>query len=80
MQVTKDKVVTLEYTMTDDEGDVVDTTDNGEPLSFIQGRASLLPAIEAAIEGKEVGHRLAITLEPVPGSYRLQWSHSMMKV
>lgn len=64
MQVTKDKVVTLEYTMTDGEGHVVDSTDNGEPLSFIQGRESLLPAIEAVIEGKEVGHRLVITLEP----------------
>ena len=64
MQVTKDKVVTIEYTLTDDEGHVVDTTDHGDPLSFIQGKGSLLPAIEAAIEGKQVGHRLAITLEP----------------
>ncbi|EGV52358.1 FKBP-type peptidyl-prolyl cis-trans isomerase [Candidatus Endoriftia persephone] len=64
MQVTKDKVVTIEYTMTDEEGTVVDTTDNGEPLSFIQGKESLLAAIEAAIEGRDVGEKLSIVLEP----------------
>ncbi len=64
MQVTKDKVVILEYTMNDDEGHVIDTTDDGEPLSFIQGRGNLLPAIEAAIEGHEMGQRMTITLKP----------------
>lgn len=64
MQVTKDKVVTIEYTMTDDEGHVVDTTDNGDPLSFIQGRGNLFPSIEAAIEGHEMGERLSIVLRP----------------
>ncbi len=63
MQVAKDKVVTIEYTLTDVEGRVVDTTDNGEPLSFIQGRGNLFPAIEAAIAGHEMGARLSIVLE-----------------
>ena len=64
MQVTKDKVVTIEYTMKDNQGNLVDTTDNSEPLSFIQGRASLLPAIESAVEGLEMGKRITITLAP----------------
>ncbi|MBL3600515.1 MAG: peptidylprolyl isomerase [gamma proteobacterium endosymbiont of Lamellibrachia anaximandri] len=64
MQVTKDKVVTIEYTMTDDEKRVVDTTDNGDPLSFIQGRGSLLSAIETAIEGRNIGERLSLVLTP----------------
>ena len=64
MQVTTDKVVTIEYTMTDDEGRVVDTTDNGEALSFIQGKESLFPALEAAIEGQEMGGRLSVVLRP----------------
>lgn len=64
MHVTKDKVITIEYTMTDNEGHIIDTTDNGEPLSFIQGKGSLLPAIEAAVEGTQIGQQLTITLEP----------------
>ena len=67
MRVTKDKVVTIEYTMTSGEGRVVDTTDNGEALSYIQGRGQLLPAIEAVIDGCETGHRLAISLTPEQG-------------
>ena len=64
MQVTKDKVVSIEYTMTTDKGKSVDTTDNGEALSFIHGRGQLLPAIEEAIDGCPVGQRLAIALAP----------------
>jgi len=64
MQVTKEKVVTIEYTMTDTEGQVVDSTDNAEPLAFIQGRGSLLAAIEAAVEGRQMGERVTLCLEP----------------
>ena len=64
MQVTTDKVVTIEYRMTDDEGLVVDTTDNGEPLSIIQGKGRMFPALEAAIEGQEMGNRVSVVLHP----------------
>ena len=64
MRVTKDKVVTIEYTMTGEEGRVIDTTDDGEAFSFIQGRGQLLPAIEQAVDGCEIGRRLVVTLTP----------------
>ena len=68
MRVAKDKVVTIEYTMKDDRGNVVDTTDDGDPLSFIQGRESVFPAIEAAVEGHDTGARVSVVLEP-PDAY-----------
>ncbi|HEC16103.1 MAG TPA: peptidylprolyl isomerase [Sedimenticola sp.] len=64
MQVTKDKVVTLEYTTTDDEGRVVDTTDHAREFSFIQGRGAIFPALEEALEGRNMGERLKVTLTP----------------
>ena len=64
MQVSKDKVVTLEYTTRDEEGRVVDTTDNAKEFSFIQGRGAIFSALEEAIEGHNMGEQLKIALTP----------------
>ncbi|WP_428622970.1 FKBP-type peptidyl-prolyl cis-trans isomerase [Sedimenticola sp.] len=64
MQISNDKVVTIEYTMTDPLGNLLDTSDNGDTFSFIQGRGAIFPALETALEGKSIGERLQITLTP----------------
>ncbi|MEK7327882.1 MAG: FKBP-type peptidyl-prolyl cis-trans isomerase, partial [Chloroflexota bacterium] len=55
MQIAKHKVVTIDYTLTDDEGTVLDSSKGGEPLAYIQGIGNLIPGLEAALEGKSSG-------------------------
>ncbi len=62
MRICKDKVVTIEYRMTDSERNLIDSSDHAEPLSFIQGRAMVFPDIEAQVDGHAVGDRLTFTL------------------
>ncbi len=64
MKVAKDKIVTLEYTLSDTGGRRIDSSDGKEPLSLIQGRGSVFPAIEAAINGHNVGERINLELAP----------------
>jgi FKBP-type peptidyl-prolyl cis-trans isomerase SlyD len=64
MKIRKDKVVSIEYKMVDKEGKLISTSDDGDALSFIQGRATVFPAIEEQVEGHEMGSRLTFTLEP----------------
>ena len=64
MQVSKDKVVTIEYRIVDQEGTLVDSSDDSEPLSFLQGSESVFAAIEEQVEGGRMGDRLTFTLEP----------------
>lgn len=64
MHITKNKVVSIEYRMVDQAGSLIDSSDHAEPLSFIQGHAKVLPAIEEKVEGHGVGERLTFTLEP----------------
>ena len=60
MQITKDTVVTLQYKVTDDKGAVLDA--GKEPQAYLHGGyGNILPAIEAALEGKEAG--FATTLQ-----------------
>ncbi len=64
MLISKDKVVTIEYTMKDALGNRLDSSDDGDAVSFIQGRGTVFPALEEALEGKSIGERVAVTLTP----------------
>ncbi len=64
MQVTKDRVVTIEYTTTDKDDQIIDTTDNIENHTFIFGREGIFKAVEEAMEGRYKGAQLKLTLTP----------------
>ena len=64
MQISKDKVVTMEYTLTDPEGTTIDTSRGREPLAYIQGAGGIIPGLEAALEGRSSGEQLQVTIAP----------------
>jgi FKBP-type peptidyl-prolyl cis-trans isomerase SlyD len=67
MQVEKNKVVEIDYTLKDENGDVLDSSEGGQPLSYIQGTGNLIPGVETALEGKSSGERVEITVPPETG-------------
>ena len=66
MKITKDKVVSVHYTLTVD-GQVADKTTPEKPLDFIFGKGMLLPKFESNLEGKTVGDKVEFTLTPEDG-------------
>lgn len=50
--------------MVDGKGKIIDSTDHGEPLAFIQGHGTVLPAIEKQVDGHQAGERLTFSLAP----------------
>jgi len=67
MQIVKHKVVTIDYTLTDEEGKVLDTSKDSEPLCYIQGIGNLIPGLETALEGKQAGDALNVSVPPEQG-------------
>jgi len=67
MQISKHKVVTLDYTLTNDDGEVLDTSKGQEPLAYIHGTGFMIPGLERALEGKSEGDSLSVTVEPRDG-------------
>jgi len=67
MQIAKEKVVTVEYTLKDAEGKTLDTSVGRGPLTYIQGVGSMIPGFEAALEGKEPQDTLSFVVEPSQG-------------
>lgn len=64
MQVSKGKVVTFHYSLSNERGDLLDRTSRAEPLSYIHGAGQLLDGIEAALEGASPGDHLEVILPP----------------
>jgi FKBP-type peptidyl-prolyl cis-trans isomerase SlyD len=63
MKVAKNTVVTLAYSVTDPDNDVLDSGD--APIIYLHGGYDgIFPKIEEALEGKTVGHTITISLEP----------------
>ncbi|MBI5461082.1 MAG: peptidylprolyl isomerase [Gammaproteobacteria bacterium] len=67
MQVAKHKVVIIDYTLTDDQGAVIDSSKGGEPLAYIQGMNNIIPGLENALAGKQAGDALQVSIAPGEG-------------
>jgi FKBP-type peptidyl-prolyl cis-trans isomerase SlyD len=72
MQISANKVVSIHYTLTNNEGDVLDTSSGGEPLNYIQGIGALIQGMEEGLEGKSLGDKLQLKIAPEKGYGVLQ--------
>ena len=62
-----DKVVTIHYTLRDDDGDIIDTSMGGEPLDYLHGHGGIVPGLEAALAGKHAGEKFNVSVKPADG-------------
>ena len=67
MQVAQDKVVLIHYTLTNDAGDVLDSSNGGEPLAYLHGQGNIVAGLEKALGGRSVGEKLSVRVEPAEG-------------
>ena len=66
MQIAKDTVVTLNYQLYGTDGELIEQTE--EPVEYLHGGyGNMFPAVEKALEGKDVGETCRIRLEPDDG-------------
>lgn len=67
MQIEKDRVAALEYTLKDDEGNVVDSNVGGEALHYLHGHGNLVPGLERELEGKSAGDTFEVKISASEG-------------
>lgn len=67
MQIANNSVVSIEYTLKDDEGNILDTSEGREALSYIHGASNIIPGLENALTGKTTGEELSVTVSPAEG-------------
>jgi FKBP-type peptidyl-prolyl cis-trans isomerase SlyD len=64
MTIQKNKVVTIQYTLTDESGVLIESSDGQEPLTYIHGVGNIIPGLESSLEGKGAGHSLKVSVPP----------------
>ncbi len=67
MEIKKDSVVSIDYTLKNDKGDVIDTSKDMGPLEYIHGYGNLIPGLEKELEGKKAGDSLTVAIKPEEG-------------
>ncbi|MFB6260293.1 MAG: peptidylprolyl isomerase, partial [Thiohalorhabdaceae bacterium] len=61
------RVVSIDYTLKDNDDQVIDTSEGREPLAYIHGVGQIIPGLENALEGKEPGADVSVTINPEEG-------------
>ena len=64
MNITKDKVASIDYTLTNDNGEILDSSSGREPLAYLHGHGGLIPGLEKELEGKSKGDQFVAIIPP----------------
>lgn len=67
MQISQNTVASIDYNLKDADGQVLDTSEGREPLTYLHGAGNLIPGLESALEGNEPGDTVSVTVDPSEG-------------
>lgn len=67
MEIQDGRVATIHYTLTDDDGSVIDQSAPETPLSYLHGASNIVPGLENALTGKQVGDKVQVDVPPELG-------------
>jgi FKBP-type peptidyl-prolyl cis-trans isomerase SlyD len=64
MEIARHTVVSIDYTLTNEAGEVLDRSERGEPLDYIHGTGQIIPGLEAALAGRTIGDAFRVRILP----------------
>ena len=65
--ITKDKVGIFHYTLTNNAGEVLDSSAGQEPMAYLHGYHNIIPGLEKQMEGKAIGDKFTAIISPAEG-------------
>ncbi|MGB8328712.1 MAG: peptidylprolyl isomerase [Polyangiales bacterium] len=66
-KITVNKVVSLSYTLRDDDGELIDQSEDGSPLLYLHGARNIVPGLEEQLEGVAEGESIKAIVPPEKG-------------
>ncbi len=74
MNISAGQIVSLDYTLSIKDGELVESSEEEGPLEYLHGNGEIPEGLEQALEGKAVGDKIELTLEPQDafGEYDLE--------
>jgi len=62
--VKKDRVVSLNFTLKDEQGELLDQSEGNEPLEYLHGSQDIIPGLEKALDGHKLGEKMKVVIPP----------------
>jgi FKBP-type peptidyl-prolyl cis-trans isomerase SlyD len=62
--VKKHRVISLNFVLKNEQGEVLDSSEKGHPLEYLHGAHDIIPGLEKALEGRKLGDRLTVVVPP----------------
>ncbi len=66
-QIEEGSVVTIEYTLTDSSGNLIESTSGKEPLTYLHGAGQIVPGLERELNGLKTGDEKKVQVRPEEG-------------
>lgn len=63
MIISENAAVLFHYTLTDEQDTQLDSSKGKEPLAYLHGHKNIIPGLEQAMEGKQAGDVMVVTVE-----------------
>jgi len=63
MQVADNMAVSIHYTLTNDDGEVIDSSIGDDALVYLHGKGNIIPGLENALHGKATGDKFNVRIE-----------------
>lgn len=67
MQIAERCVASFHYTLTNDAGEVIDSSRGREPLAYLHGVGQIVPGLEEALAGRQAGDKFIVDVAPEEG-------------
>ena len=63
MQISDGLAVIFHFTLTNDLGQILDSSNGDNPLSYIHGSGMIVPGLEKELAGKSAGEKIKVTVD-----------------
>ena len=63
MEISENKVVSIHYTLKNDDGKVLDSSSGKNPFTYLHGNKNIISGLENALTGKKPGEKLNISVD-----------------
>lgn len=72
MTIKENSAVSFHYTLTDDDGQQLDSSAGKAPLAYLHGAGNIIPGLENALTGKAVGDSMSVAISATEGYGEVQ--------
>ena len=79
MLITNKTVVQFNYTLKNESGETIESSQSDEPVAYLHGHGNIIIGLEKSLEGRQEGDRFTVSVAPQDG-YGLRQENAVQRI